>query len=493
MRPFEIILLLAVTILPFIKRKLIFRINPNYLLLLLAGVFGLHILLEGYRWQMFPAYLLMLLFFWRIKTIDITKPVRLTSLRVIGFIGMIIIALLGWIWPMTLPVFSLPEPRGGYNVGTESIYVQTDREEIITKDSNDKRELVYKVWYPSEEDISSLKGEKYVDKASRSGFATKYGLPAAMLNYLDLIKTYAYPKLFPADGVFPVLIFSHGYGSKATGYYGLLTELASQGYIIVNMNHTFESLGVTFPDGRIKYFDYDFQREVSSEGMKVMEPLIEAFKKDLDFEQRHPIVRKAVNDFYESKSEDRWAEDMIHTIDLLKEWNLQGFLKDKIDLNKIGIFGHSNGGGSAGKVAQKDNRVKAAANIDGITWGNLIDTVYHIPFLYISADWPAGHEDINSHIYINKSTDYFYETKLLNSGHPNFMDIPFMIPVQLIAGTGDIDPYLGTEIVTKLLTVFFDRHLKKASDISLESISEQYELLEMKVHRGDSIKRAGNE
>ena len=133
----------------------------------------------------------------------------------------------------------------------------------------------------------------------------------------------------------------------------------------------------------------------------------------------------------------------------------EGDLKGSLDLDKVGVFGHSNGGGSAGKVPLKDDRVKAAANLDGITWGNLIDTTYQIPFLYISADWPEEHEDINSHVYINKSTDHFYEARLLKSGHPNFMDIPFMIPVNTVAGTGEIDPYLGMEIITQLTTFFF--------------------------------------
>ncbi len=488
MRIIEIILLLTVTILPFVKRRLLLRVRSNHLLLFLGVLLSLHLVIEGYRWQMFPAYLLLLLLAWRIKVVNVSNVARLSLVRIFGFFGIIVLAMLGWLLPIILPVFSLPDPRGSYNVGSKSIYVQTDRDEVITEDPDDKRELQYKIWYPSEADVSSIKSEEYVDEASRAGFATKYGLPPSALNYLDHVKTHVYPEIPVANGSFPVLVFSHGYGSKATGYYALLTELASQGYIIINMNHTYESLGATFPDGRVKYFDYDFQRKISSGGMTVMEPLIAAFKDGLDFEQRHPIVRTAVNDFYEVESVDRWAEDIIGTIDLLEKWNQSGPLAGRMALDKVGVFGHSNGGGAAGKVPLVDQRVKAAANIDGITWGNLIDTTYQIPFLYISADWPEEHEDINSHIYLNKSTDYFYETKLLNSGHPNFMDIPFMIPVSAVAGTGAIDPYLGMEIVTKLVTSFFDRHLKNAPEANPQWIGEQYELLEMTVYPGDSIK-----
>ena len=177
---------------------------------------------------------------------------------------------------------------------------------------------------------------------------------------------------------------------------------------------------------------------------------------------------------------------MIFTIDQLEKWNEEGSLKGKLDLDKIGVFGHSVGGGSAGNVAMKDARVKAAVNLDGIQWGSKIDSAYHIPYLYVSADWPAEHEDINAHVYKYKSSDYFYETKLLKSGHPNFMDIPFMIPVNSVAGTGEIDPYLGNEIVTNLVSTFFDKHLKNVREANLQNVGKDYDLLEMTIYKEEA-------
>jgi hypothetical protein len=487
MRTFEIILLLLVTLLPFVKRPLARQIPSSYLLLSLGGVLAVHLLLEGWRWQMIPAYFLTLLLAWRIQAVDATQPTRLSIPRALGFVGVSLLILIGWVLPMVLPVFSLPAPTGAFQVGSQMIHLQTELDETITQDPSDNRELMLKVWYPSEADVSSHKSELYVDDASRAGFATKYGLPPSALNYLDRVETYVFPDIPVAAGSFPVLLFSHGYGSKASGYYALLTEIASQGYVIINMNHTYESLGTTFPDGRQTYFDYGFQQEISAGAMDVVGPIIEAFKKGLSFEQRHPIVQKAVQDYFEGHIQDRWAADMIYTLNLLQEWNAEGWLKGKLDLSKIGVLGHSVGGGTAGKVAMLDKRVQAAVNLDGIQWGNKIDTTYQVPYLYVSADWPAEHEDINGHIYYKKSTDYFYETKLLQSGHPNFMDIPFMIPVNTLSGSGSIDPYAGTEIVAQLVTSFFDRHLKELPGANPATISDRYELLEMKVHPGDSI------
>ena len=488
MRTFEIILLIVLTILPFAKRRILVKIRSSYVLLFLGILVLGHLLFEGYRWQMIPAYLLLLIVSWSVHSVDISNKARQSFLRILGYMLVLVVAAIGWMLPNILPVFTLPERSGPYVVGTSEMYVLTDMEEVITKDPSDRRELLYKTWYPSEADINDREEERYVDQGSRAGFAMKYGLKPSMLNYLDYVKTDVFPEIPVAEGNFPVLIFSHGYGSKATGYYALLAELASQGYIVINMNHTYESLGMTAPDGSVRYFDYQFQQEISQGGMDVMQPLIDAFKNDVPYDKRHAIVQKAVTQFYEADSERRWSDDIIYTIDLLEEWNQDGLLQGKLDLSSIGVIGHSNGGGSAGMVPLLDTRVKAAANLDGITWGNLIDTVYQIPFLYMSADWPAEHEDINSHVYINKSTDYFYECKLLKSGHPNFMDIPFMIPVPAVAGTGAIDPYVGMEIVNKTVTTFFDRHLKGLNDADVRGVGDQYELLAMTIHLGDSIK-----
>ena len=488
MRLFEILLLVAVTLLPFVKRPLVKKIPVKFIVMSLALLLALHLLTEGYRWQMIPAYLLLVLLSRRVYVADPGKSARWSFLRVTGFIGIILMLIPAWILPMVLPVFTLPAPHGPYIVGTEEIYLETDREEVITKNPEDKRELLLKVWYPGDADVSGMDGEAYVDEASRAGFATKYGLPASALNYLDYVKTYVYPDIPVADGPFPVLIFSHGYGSKANGYYALLTEIASQGYVIINMNHTYESLGVTLPGGRMAYFDYDYQREIAEGSMEMVQPLRDAFRDGLNYEQRHPIVRDAVRDYFEGDIQQRWAEDMGFVLDQLEAWNSTGILQGTLDLNRIGVIGHSVGGGAAGRLAMQDSRIRAAVNLDGIQWGTMIDTVYQVPYLYVSADWPADHEDINAHIYINKGTDYFYETKLLHSGHPNFMDIPLMIPVPALAGTGQIDPYTGLEIVTNLVTTFFDRHLKDLPDADPVEVGDQYDLLEMKVYAGDSVR-----
>ena len=107
MRTFEIILLVVVTLLPFVKRLLAKRVQPNYIVFLLGVLMALHLVVEGYRWQMVPVYFLTFILTWRIKIVNITKQAKLSFIRILGFFGIGVLIILGWIFPMLLPVFCL--------------------------------------------------------------------------------------------------------------------------------------------------------------------------------------------------------------------------------------------------------------------------------------------------------------------------------------------------------------------------------------------------
>jgi len=431
---------------------------------------------------MIPAYLIWLIAL--ITALRETGQRSSTTVRFFKIIGLIILLALAIFLPSILPVFELPKATGPFTVGTKDISLELDREEVITADKTDTRSLMIKVWYPSKE--TGGKKDLYVDKAGRNGFAQKYGLPPSMFNYLDKVETNVYRNIQIADESFPVLIFSHGYNSKANGYYALLSELASQGYVVFAINHTYESTGTTFLDGTLKYFDYEYASQIESGTWDMMEPVIEAFKSDLSFEDRHPIVQKGLTTYFVRDMVERWAEDIVDVVNELDEWNNTGFFKGKLDLFNVGVLGHSRGGGAAGESLLIDSKIKAGANIDGVQWGQIVNTVFQKPFLYLSSDWPEEHEDLNQHAYVNKSTSVFYEGIVRQSGHSNFMDIPYMIPLNVLSQAGNIDPDLAIEITRKVVTSFFDKHLKN-KEIDLNALNSEYEMLDINIFKGDSI------
>ena len=472
MQNFEMLLLIASSAYIGFFRPINKNLNKLYVIGLLVFVLAIHLVFNGPRWQMIPAYILWIVAFITALIPSERKPS--TILRVLKIGGLLILLALSIALPSALPVFDLPQSTGPYTVGTMDIHLKLDREEVITADQTDTRSLMIKAWYPSNETAGEM--DPYVDLAGRRGFAQKYGLAPSMLNYLDKVETNVYRNIQMANETFPVLIFSHGYNSKANGYYALLTELASQGYVIFAINHTYESTGSTFPDGTLKYFDYEYASQIESGTWETMEPVVEAFKSKLSFEERHPIVRKGLTTYFVRDMVERWADDIVDVVNELDAWNRAGFFEGRLDLSRVGAFGHSRGGGPAGEALLNDSRIKAAANIDGVQWGQVVDTVFQKPFLFLSADWPEEHEDLNQHAYVNRSKSVFYEGIVLRSGHSNFMDIPFMIPVRALSQAGDIDPDLAMEITRRVVTSFFDKHLKNKA-IDLDALSLEYEML----------------
>ena len=429
---------------------------------------------------MIPAYLLWSIAF--VSGLRRSKKRSRTYIKVFKVIGLSLLLISAIFLPSVLPIFDLPEPEGPYSVGTRDIFLELNREEVITREEDDKRKLMVKVWYPSSDKEGEI--DPYIDKGGRHGFAQKYGLPNSTFNYLDKVDTHVYRNAEVAEGKFPVLVFSHGYNSKANNYYALLSQIVSQGYVVFAVNHTYESTGSTFPDGSEIYFNYEYARKIEEGTWEDMKPVVAAFKEDLSFKERHPIVKKGLKNYFVREMVERWAKDLTDIVDHIDSWNTSGFLKAKLDTEKIGVFGHSRGGGAAGETLLTDKRIKAGANIDGVQWGRIVDSAFEDPFLYISADWPEEKEDLNAHAYINKSRSIFYEARILNTGHSNFMDIPFMIPLKMLSEAGEIEPEKGIEITSRLITTFFDRHLKnKKVDINL--LATEYDLLNLNSYKGE--------
>ncbi|WP_397445795.1 alpha/beta hydrolase family protein [Polaribacter sp. R77954] len=481
MRIFEIILLLlsVASIFYFSIRK-----NTAYKKIELVTILSLlliHFIFEGYRWQMIPIYLLLFIIsFCVFKEYSILKGNWF--LKIIKIIFLVIFLVIGFTLPTAIPVFELPKTTGNYKIGSQYIHLKTDREETITENSDDKRELMIKVWYPAT--IKNEKKEPYLNNGDRFSFAAKYGLPKSTFNYLDNVETHTYEKPKVADGKFPVLIFSHGSYSKASGYYAIIEEIVSQGYIVLNINHTYESTGTLFPDGSIKLYNQAYDKKYIS-NQKTAEL---AWKMQQDYAnaknegERFKASEFALKNYIPGVISKRWSQDISSVIDELENWNTNSYLAHHLDISKIGVFGHSQGGTSVAQSILDDKRIVAGANLDGVQWGTMIDTLVTKPFLNISSDWKAPHPNYNKYAYRNGGTNVFYDAKIKNSGHSSFMDIPLMINIPTLNEAGTLNPKEGYQIITETVISFFDNHLKNKQN-DLLKLKEKHPLLEIKIKK----------
>ncbi|MCF6347365.1 MAG: hypothetical protein L3J20_03595 [Flavobacteriaceae bacterium] len=342
MRIFEIILLIICTIFPFYISTKGYRLNKKSSLVIISGVIILHFIFEGYRWQMIPTYMISIILAWCLYK---EHPFFNGGWfrKTISGIAFIILLLFGWGLPYILPVFNLPTPTGKYSVGSQYIHLKTNENEIITTEIDDKRELMIKVWYPAQ--LNNEETEAYLNDGDRIGFAIKYGLPKSTFNYLDYVKTHTFIKPSVAEGQFPVLIFSPGIYSKASGYYALIEEIVSHGYIVLNINHTYESPGSLFPNGEIKFYNTEYDRKHNNQEMAEMVwNAMQNYNKSKTSDEQFVAVENLIRNYFAAEVTTRWSKDISLVIDELKKWNSSTFLAQHLDTTKIGVFGHSQGG-----------------------------------------------------------------------------------------------------------------------------------------------------
>lgn len=449
----------------------------------------LHALIEGMRWQLAPAYLIgAVLALNSLLKFRLNKVSRLS----IAVLGILLLAL-STSAAYLVPVFELPVPSGKYRVGTRHMHlIDHSREEDITLNPHDKRELMVKVWYPTQ----TVSGEKepYLSPWDRIGTTRSYGVPEFFPSHLSIINSHTMVAPKMAEGDFPVLIFSHGYESPSNIYYATLTKIVSQGYIVAHISHTYENSVTEFPDGRVLFNADSFAvaTNLNEKMGRVISEWKESMKQAQNSQDSIAAVRQLMHDYSASDIVRRWSADISFVIDQLFEMKEKPdhFLHGKMKLQALGALGHSNGGAAAAQASLFDGRIKAAANWDGSQFGDAIDTVFHKPFMMLSHHPNLGEHNFNEQVFQRKGPAVFYDATIEGTGHVNFMDIPFWIRLNEITFAGEIDMARGISIINQATLAFFDRHLKNQS-VSLTALENEIPELSITLYQGGKLANKG--
>ncbi len=136
-----------------------------------------------------------------------------------------------------------PTPAGSSPVGTRVLHlVDPTRNDPFLTDGT-KRELLVRFWYPAAQGQACKRAE-YTSPKVWNHFSELLGIT------LPEVTTNSCWNTSMTSGRHPVVIFTHGYTGTFTDYTFLFEDLASRGYMVASVDHTFEATAVEFPDGR---------------------------------------------------------------------------------------------------------------------------------------------------------------------------------------------------------------------------------------------------
>jgi dipeptidyl aminopeptidase/acylaminoacyl peptidase/predicted dienelactone hydrolase len=355
-------------------------------------------------------------------------------------------------------VLELPRPTGPAGVGRASLYWKdTSRQEVLSDDPRAKRELVVDFWYPAQPQAGSPLAPYMANAKAIVEAKADSSLPSVQSVRTNAVTDAPFAA---APRRAPILIFSHGLGVQSAYYSSLLEELASHGYVVAAIQHTYTMSAVVFPDGRLVPFG----------GKKW-----QAGDQD-PLEKRMRFYREIT---------DVWASDAVFVLNQLAkldEGTPGSALKGRLDLKHVGIFGHSFGGIAAPRACQLDDRFRACINLDGMRTGlvylpNEAGQGPRQPFLYMGTrrmmtDGELAIMGLTRDQYGELERKHLRRTfaaleklqskaslaLLENTKHMSFSDTPLFSPT---AVPQPLDVRLRTlQIIRDLTRRYFDRHVR---------------------------------
>jgi hypothetical protein len=331
-------------------------------------------------------------------------------------------------------LLSLPQPTGRYPVGVRSAFVlDPARTEPAT---GSPRAVPVRVWYPAKRSRGPV--APYTSAPVQAAIEGFLGAPPGLLD-VDTHATVDAPARRQVRGV---LLVSPAFVNVVAFYTGLITDLASHGYVLVAFDHPHDGFLVEQPDGSL--IESDFLDDEAAFQARLLDV---------------GVVLGALRELV--------PQARRHT--------------------PIGIFGHSNGGATAGEAMLQHPQIRAGVNLDGFIPGGsfipggLLSEGLDRPFgLMLSTDqMPEGLREIEIFLSNMRAP---HPVRLLEIRHQGYSDFVVFNPL-----VQQVDPAFGSileqmiptgtlaslqagrralERQREFLVQFFNRHLerKRGSD-----------------------------
>jgi len=317
---------------------------------------------------------------------------------------------------LIFPPYELPEPTGKYPVTTAfDTFTDEDRVEAYSANGT-HRSVNVEFWYPQD-----------------------------------------------ADGVFPLVVFSHGGLGIRKSNLSLYRELAGHGYVVGSIDHPYHAFWTQDVQGQLTFVSWDYFRELGREDARSDK------QQSLTYYQRWMDTRMGDIDF------------VINTVLAYASAGVGG-VYGLVDTDRIGVMGHSLGGSAALGIGRQRSDIGAVIALEAPFMHDIVG-VEDDGFVFVNEDYPVPVLNVYSDSawsHLSEWPQYARNAALLSDphtiaynvhisgvGHLGLTDLALSSPlvVQLLDGTRPTRQ--GTEsldIINRLSLRFLDHYLKRQGD-----------------------------
>jgi dienelactone hydrolase len=349
-----------------------------------------------------------------------------------------LLVLLGLVSPLIAQNIFLPNVTGRYLVGTTTIEVA---------DTSTARDIMLSFFYPA-----TRRKDYPLAPVFPPLFAQNqdqlYGLPPGTSSLL-ISQAHSGAPLHKDD--FPLLLFSTGYGTSRLVYTAAAEDLASEGYIIVTIDHPFDSYFIEYPGGRTAAFEPPQFGSITD---------------------AIPFVERRVSDV-------QFVLDQLCNASVTAQ--IPGLGQRQLDTAHVGIFGHSLGGATAAATMLVDSRFVAGADLDGAIVGSVATKGLDDPFLLMLATNHTIESDPTLGEFWQNARGYRRKLSINGTQHGSYSDLVFYVDILADLGitlpntnSGTIKGTRMLDIETAYLNSFFDKFLRGGDGRLLDRPSSKY-------------------
>jgi dienelactone hydrolase len=401
--------------------------------LLLAVVLIAQLMVEGWRWQVLPAYAATLLVAATPSLSGVGAPALFWSAAA-GF-GLLAVSVMSC---LVFPFAEPQAPRGPFAVGLTTIPVTVQRPPDVGPYEL-KAVPQVQLWYPAQAQGRQAGLTSLLARRAAARFRAEPAAPASA----DALVAQAGQK-------FPVVIYFDGWPEDRTQNITLLLELASRGFAVASV--TYQGIG---------------------------RPMV-------DYSSAAGFEHSVQLDHSRARLHARDAIAVLDTLSRLAGEPGNGFAQ-RLDTQHAGMLGFSFGGAIAAEASRLDSRIQAAVNLDGRHWGEALERGVEKPYMFIceelsmpsAADlastdpmtrYEARLDRLDySQLAANLQAQGGVRVTIAGTAHMNFTDRALRSPLRRFTGAGPIDARRAQEIIRTFVVEFFSRYAVPGQPPPLDS------------------------